>query len=74
MPADLERLIDGVLNPPLPWPDLLREFMTNIVHSDENWTRRNRRITHVVLPGNLSEAMGEIVLIGDTSGSVGARS
>lgn len=72
MPAGLERIIDGILNPPLPWRELLREYMTDIVHDDENWVRRNRRF-RTVLPGKFSEAMGELVVIGDTSGSVGAE-
>jgi predicted metal-dependent peptidase len=33
--------------------------------------RRNRRFQNVYLPARHSEKMGEIVLIGDTSGSIG---
>lgn len=71
MSADFERLVDGALNPPLPWQALLREFMTSSAKNDESWNRRNRRFHEYYLPTRFSEAMGEIVVIGDTSGSMG---
>jgi predicted metal-dependent peptidase len=71
MPKGMDRLIEGILNPPLPWYSLLRDYLTQISHDDENWSRRKRQIRHVYLPSHWSEAMGEIVVIGDTSGSMG---
>lgn len=71
MPAGLDRLINGILNPPLPWQQLLREFMTSSSRNDETWSRRDRRFQDCYLPTRWSEAMGEIVLIVDTSGSIG---
>ncbi|MDR3427772.1 DUF2201 family putative metallopeptidase [Silvimonas sp.] len=68
MPAGLDILVKGILNPEVPWPDLLREFMLEAVHEDESWSRRNRRF-RTILPGKYSEQMGELVIIGDTSGS-----
>ena len=71
MPADLARLVDGVLNPPLPWEQVLAEFMFQAcTPTDETWGRRNRRFQDTYLPGRYSETMGEIVIIGDTSGSI----
>ncbi len=69
--GDLERLVGEILNPSVPWRELLRHFMTQTTHDDESWTRRNRRIKDYVLPGRWSERMGEIIFIGDTSGSIG---
>lgn len=71
LPAGIARLVDGILNPPLPWQEILRDYMTRPVNEDESWSRRNRRYSRVVLPSRRSEAMGEIVVIGDTSGSMG---
>jgi predicted metal-dependent peptidase len=70
MPAGLDILVKGILTPEVPWPDLLREYMLSVVKEDESWSRRNRRF-EVVLPGTYSEQMGELVIIGDTSGSTG---
>lgn len=68
--GELERLVDAVLNPQPAWQDLLREYMTRVSHDDENWMRRNRRYPGVYLPAMYSEGMGEIIVIGDTSGSI----
>ena len=66
----LERLVDQMLNPAVPWQVLLRDYMTRICKDDESWNRRNRRYAHAFLPARHSERMGEIVIIGDTSGSI----
>lgn len=66
----LERLVDQLLNPSVPWQVLLRDYMTRVSKDDESWSRRNRRYSHAFLPARYSERMGEIVLIGDTSGSI----
>lgn len=71
LPGEIERLVDGILNPPLPWQQLLREFATQVSHNDECWAHRNRRHQAIYLPGKFSLNMGEIVMIGDTSGSMG---
>lgn len=71
LPADIEKLIDELLNPKVPWEDLLRDYMTRLVHEDESWTRRNRRITSVYLPARHNERMAGLTIIGDTSGSIG---
>lgn len=70
VPASMARLVDQMLNPVLPWRDMLREYMTEVVTDDESWSRRNRRFPDVYLPSRHSEALGEIVCIGDTSGSI----
>lgn len=71
MSAGLAGFIDEVLNPKVSWQDLLRDYMTRTNKDDESWSRRNRRFGHVYLPARYSERMGEIVIIADTSGSIG---
>lgn len=70
MPAHIERLITDILHPKVPWQDLLREFMLQTAKDNENWGRRNRRFQDIYLPRRHSERMGEIIFIGDTSGSI----
>ena len=73
LPGAIERLITGMLAPQVPWEEYLREFMTRTVQDDESWSKRNRRFTGVYLPSRHSLRMGEIVVIGDTSGSIGEK-
>lgn len=73
LPGALERLVNEVLNPTVPWQDLLRDYMTRITHDDESWMRRNRRFRQTYLPSRWSVGMGEIVFGVDTSGSIGQR-
>lgn len=69
--GSLERLVGEILDPKVPWSHLLRDYMTRVTKDDEQWHKRNRRFQGVYLPARHSEKMGEIVLIGDTSGSIG---
>lgn len=71
MSVGLAAFIDEVLNPKVSWQDLLRDYMTRTNKDDESWSRRNRRFGQVYLPARYSERMGEIVIIADTSGSIG---
>lgn len=70
MPASLQRAIDEVIHPPVPWQDILRPMMRSVVKHDESWSRRNRRFSSVYLPSQHSERIARIVVIGDTSGSI----
>ena len=70
IPGGLERYIDEIMNPSVPWYDYLREYMTATAADDESWARRNRRYTDYVFPSRHSERMGPIIFIGDTSGSI----
>jgi predicted metal-dependent peptidase len=69
MKGDLAQLVDGILNPPLTWQQILQDYATRLVQENENWNHRNRRFD-VYLPSKRSNAMGELVVIGDTSGSL----
>lgn len=70
MPGALDRMVANVLDPVVPWPAVLRDYMTRTAQDDESWSRRNRRIAHVVLPARHSTRMGPVIMIGDTSGSI----
>lgn len=69
-PAGLLRAMDDLIYPPVPWQELLRPMMTQMVKSDENWSRRNRRFFDVYLPNVQTTRIGTVVVIGDTSGSI----
>lgn len=69
----LEQFVNSMLSPAVPWQDLLRNYMTQTCNNDESWSRRNRRYQSVYLPARHTERMGEIVVIGDVSGSISQR-
>ena len=72
VPAGLKRMIDDVINPPLPWYILLRDFVEKNARNDYNWSKPNRRYfpMGLVLPSLISEQIPEIALFIDTSGSI----
>ena len=63
--------IYDVLNPPLPWHTLLRDFVEKTARNDYNWLRPNRRYISngVILPSLISEELPEVCIVIDTSGS-----
>jgi predicted metal-dependent peptidase len=72
LPGQLEQMIHDLLNPTIPWKNLLHRFMTNEVFADWTWKRPSRRSAAmgVYLPSGKKENLDVIVAI-DTSGSVG---
>jgi predicted metal-dependent peptidase len=73
MPADLDRMLKDFLNPVVPWFDELQMLLTRVCYDEENWNRRNRRVTSYYLPSRYNVKAGEIVVIADTSGSMGQK-
>ena len=70
MSSGLERFVNGVLRPKQPWWNELQVLAKHLVREDENWSVRSRRIRHIYMPGMKAYRMGELILIGDTSGSI----
>lgn len=71
MSGALERFVQQVLEPKVPWQEMLRNFMVQATNPDqETWQRRNRRYP-IYLPSRKSETMGPVIFIDDTSGSIG---
>ena len=74
LPASLRRLVDKVLNPELPWTDILRNFIRSRAQDDYSWRRPSKKTlgSDLILPSLRSERMGELVVAIDTSGSIDA--
>lgn len=72
LPGALDRLVDTIANPAVPWRDVLREFVRAYARNDYNWSAPNRRFIHqgIIMPSLRSEELGDILLAVDTSGSV----
>jgi len=77
LPASLERMVEKLLNPKVPWQELLRTILMRAASRDAyTWARPNRRrlITQgVVMPSYTGFGAGEIVIGVDTSGSIGEK-
>jgi predicted metal-dependent peptidase len=71
--ANMERLVDEVLNPKVDWRDVLQQFVEKCKNDIRSWARPNRRFIQqgLYLPTLDGEAMGELVVAVDCSGSVG---
>lgn len=75
LPADMERLIEEMMEPIIPWREILRRFLTEKANDDFSWRKGNRRFlsSGLYLPSRESEATGDIAVVVDTSGSIGAK-
>lgn len=71
LPAGMECILGELLEPKIPWRQVLAEFLCGTAHDDYSWKVPNRRHLYrgVVLPALRSESI-EIALIFDTSGSI----
>ena len=72
IPGSLESLIDDILNPKIPWQQILRNFFELNAQDDYDWDKPSRRYLHqrVVMPRLYSNVIERIVIGIDTSGSV----
>lgn len=71
IPAEIQRTIDDLINPVLPWDAILDRFLTDMAPEDYSWRRPNRRfMPDHYLPTKSSEALGHLIFAIDTSGSV----
>ena len=72
IPGELRKMIlDEVLDPPLPWHVLLRDFIERTAKNDYNWVRPNRRYLPqgIILPSLISDELPMVCIGDDTSGS-----
>jgi len=74
-PGDLERLIKELLDPVIPWKEVLARFIDQAARNDYTWTIPNPRYIQqgLYLPSLKSQEIGNILLAIDTSGSIEQR-
>ena len=72
LPGHLAQFVNEVVQPKVPWKDMLRNFCTQPMRGDYSWMRGNRRHLHrgLYLPSNFTEGLGVVVIAIDTSASV----
>lgn len=69
---DLQRLIDGLTKPAIPWQRVLQRFFNAMNKGDYSWRKPNRRYQPLgmYLPSLYTPAMGPVDFAWDTSGSI----
>jgi predicted metal-dependent peptidase len=71
VPGELERYVDKLVNPEVPWNRVLRHLMTNFAKNDYSYQRINRRfMPHYILPSLYSVKICDIAIGDDVSSSV----
>ena len=70
LPGHIKKIVDKLLEPKLPWKELLAAFVTSSFYNKINWNAPNRRFayTGTYLPSHAGEMM-KIAIGIDTSGS-----
>ena len=71
IPSEISRAIDDLINPKLPWYQILSRFISDMVKDDYTWMKPNRRyFPDYYLPSQYSPTLGNVIVAIDTSGSV----
>lgn len=72
IPGSLERELDNMLHPKLPWNVILAKYLFSLNKNDYSWRKPNRRFISqgIIMPSLHSEGVGKIDFAIDTSGSV----
>lgn len=65
----MQRLVDDLLSPQLPWRALLARYMMNAARDDYSFQRLSRREANALLPRLYSQSVNLVVVL-DTSGSI----
>lgn len=70
--AGMARLVGELLDPKVPWWELLRQWLREQASDDYNWQKPNRYYSEseFILPILESERVGPVVFATDTSGSI----
>jgi predicted metal-dependent peptidase len=73
IPGELKLVMRDVICPELPYEILLERFMVHSARNGTTWMKPNRRFIGqgLYLPSRYSRDLGEVVLMVDTSGSIG---
>jgi predicted metal-dependent peptidase len=73
VPGNIERMIDEMLTPEVPWQEVLRALLREMANDDWNFMKPDIMLsdsTGFIMPSLESEKMGSVVFAIDTSGSI----
>ena len=72
LPGCVEALVKDLVDPKVPWEQLLNRFFDETSANDYSWRKPDRRFLpdDIIIPDLQDETLGEIVVAVDTSGSI----
>lgn len=71
IPGEITEYIENLTNPKLSWDKLLKKYFTSMVKNNYSFRKPNRRyMPDHILPSAYSEALGDVTMAIDMSGSV----
>lgn len=72
LPGCVEAILKDILDPDIPWDQLLERFYDQTSDNDYSWRKPDRRfLPHdIIVPDLHDETLGEVVVAVDTSGSI----
>ncbi len=71
IPGEIIRALDALLNPILPWKQILARHLTAVARSGVSWKRPNKRfVPRAYLPSQFNKTLGHVTFAIDTSGSI----
>lgn len=72
IPGNLQRYVDELISPTVPWWEIVRNWLREQCSDDYNWMKPNQYFddSNFILPSLDSEKIGPIVFATDTSGSI----
>ena len=72
VPLEMQRMIQDILEPQLPWQEILSRFVTENSRNDYSWKLPNPRYLpiEIYLPKLDTPEVGKVAVIIDTSGSI----
>lgn len=72
VPQDVEKLLDAIYNPQIPWHQVLERLVGAYKREDFSWSRFHKGMfAHgYIVPTLFNESVGDIVIAADTSGSI----
>jgi len=75
LPADVERLVGELTQAKVKWTDELMEFVSTVARDAYDWNRPNKRFIQqgIYMPRLHSQKCGPIMVVIDTSGSIGSK-
>ena len=70
MDGAMARMVDHLLQPQLPWRNLLAQYMTSMARDDFSYMRPSRRSQNNAILPSLRSTQLDVVIALDTSGSI----
>jgi len=72
LPGGISRIMDDIIDPVMPWKELLRPYIEKIFDGDYNWMKPNKRYSayhNVIIPSMESDGIKILAIFNDSSGS-----